>query len=161
MTKTKFQGTPTKLAVRVSRKLSDGAYGSYEVLAELETNLAQDANLEEAFAAHDAWLTAAVAASVRNKQDNIARQTAQPTLPMEDIPPLPMEDVVYAAEGVTVEEVRTPAHGGVVVIIGSARRGAGPQSISGAARQRGDPCLGEGAAGETKRSIAYWAHVIV
>jgi hypothetical protein len=67
-------GTPSALSVRVSRKLSDENYGSFEVSAELEVNLPADADLEMAFDSADSWLTAAVAVSVREKQANIAKR---------------------------------------------------------------------------------------
>ena len=67
-------GTPTALSVRVSRKLNDGDYGSFEVAAELTLSLPAGVNLEEEFGGVDSWLTAAVAGSVREKQANIAKQ---------------------------------------------------------------------------------------
>jgi hypothetical protein len=67
-------GTPSEIEVHVSRKLSDGDYGSFEVSASLRVNLPPDANLEEAFDSADSWLTAAVAGSVGEKQASIAKQ---------------------------------------------------------------------------------------
>ena len=64
-----IKGIPTELWVRVSRKRSDDNYGSYGVEAELKINLAnvQDLNLDDTFDAVDAWLTAAVAKSMKAK----------------------------------------------------------------------------------------------
>lgn len=64
-------GTPTSLSVRVSRRLTDGNYGSFEVSAELDVNLPPEVNLEQAFDAADAWLTASVAKSIAEKQVDI------------------------------------------------------------------------------------------
>ena len=104
-------GTPTALSVRVSRKLNDGDYGSFEVAAELSLGLPADANLEEAFDAADAWLTAAVAGSVREKQASIAKQQAD-----WQTRHVATETPVVAAMGGTVQpapvaEIRTPVEG--------------------------------------------------
>ena len=72
------KGIPEELWVRVSRKRSDGDYGSFGVEAELKVNLAnvQDLNLDDTFDAVDAWLTAAVAGSMKAK-------TAPEALPLK------------------------------------------------------------------------------
>lgn len=82
-------GTPSRLEVHISRKLSDGDYGSFEVGASLAVDLPPDANLEEAFNEYDAWLTASVAGSVREKQANIAKQKPQP----EEPKPAPVAEI--------------------------------------------------------------------
>ena len=66
-------GTPTALSVRVSRKTSDGEYGSFEGSAEVTVNLPPEVDLEQAFDASDAWLTAAVGASMAEKRGMIAK----------------------------------------------------------------------------------------
>jgi hypothetical protein len=67
-------GIPTSLTVRISRRLTDGNYGSFEVSAELTSSLPPEVNLDEAFDSHDAWLTAVVAKSVSEKQVDIVAQ---------------------------------------------------------------------------------------
>jgi hypothetical protein len=95
-------GTPSDLTVRVSRKLTDGEYGSFEVSAELTTNLPQGANLEEAFDGLDSWLTASVAKSVQEKRARIEKQQAESHV-------APGLDVAVAAPiAAPVIEVRTP-----------------------------------------------------
>lgn len=64
-------GVPTQLSVRVSRKLGDGNFGSFEVSAELGVELQAGVDLTQAFDAADAWLTASVAKSVHEKQERI------------------------------------------------------------------------------------------
>jgi hypothetical protein len=95
-------GTPSKLEVHISRKLSDGDYGSFEVSALLALDLPPDANLEEAFDAADTWLTAAVAGSVREKQENIAKQK----------PVAPEAPVAQVVQQAPVAEIRTPVTDG-------------------------------------------------
>ena len=103
-------GTPTALSVRVSRKLNDGDYGSFEVAAELTLSLPADANLEEAFDASDAWLTAAVAGSVREKQANIAKQKPVTLRQQADIDAANdvTGHVAQAVQPAPVAEIRTP-----------------------------------------------------
>ena len=74
---TKLLGVPDELWVRVTRKRGDDNYGSYGVEAELKVNLAnaEDLNLDDAFTAVDAWLTAAVAASMKAKTAELAPKT--------------------------------------------------------------------------------------
>ena len=66
-------GTPTELTVSISRKIwTEGTKGSLEVVAGLTVNLPPEVNLEQAFDAADAWLTASVAKSIAEKQVDIA-----------------------------------------------------------------------------------------
>lgn len=80
-----FKGTPSKMSVGVSRKRSDGEYGSYEVSASIEANLAPDADLEKAFDELDTWLTAAVASSMNEKSQKLA--TAKPVAAQAEVQP--------------------------------------------------------------------------
>jgi hypothetical protein len=90
-------GTPSRLEVHVSRKLSDGDYGSFEVGAMLALDLPPDANLEDAFDAADTWLTSSVAASVREKKENIAKQK-----------PAELPNPAEVVQAAPVAEIRTP-----------------------------------------------------
>jgi hypothetical protein len=81
---TELIGVPTSLSVRVSRRLTDGTYGSFEVSAELGVELPADVDLTQAFDAADAWLTASVAKSVSEKQVDIGvAQHAQQAPPVQ------------------------------------------------------------------------------
>ena len=104
-------GTPTALSVRVSRKLSDQDFGSFEVSAELAVNLAPDADLSATFDEVDTWLTAAVAGSVREKQANIAKQQAAKAPPPGTVLAQSVDftgGVVQVVQPAPVAEIRTP-----------------------------------------------------
>lgn len=62
---TEILGTPTSLSMRVSRKMSDSNYGSFEVSAELEVSLAKGVNLEDSFQSLRAWLEANVGRTIK------------------------------------------------------------------------------------------------
>ena len=94
MTK-EYKGVPEELWVRVSRKRSDDNYGSYGVEAELKINLAnvKDLNMDDTFAAVDAWLTAAVAGSMTQK--GIGASVAlvpEVAIPEDKSPPPPLSE---------------------------------------------------------------------
>ena len=97
-----FKGVPSAISVSVSRKKSDGDYGSFEVSASIEASLAPDANLEETFDELDTWLTAAVGTSVNEKAKKIGIK--QQDLP--ETPPEPASDIetdVFDVVSITVE----------------------------------------------------------
>ena len=87
------KGVPEELWVRVSRKRSDANYGSYGVEAELKINLAnvQDLNLDDTFDAVEAWLTAAVAKSMKAKTAPEQVATGEPVESLASEPPPPTE----------------------------------------------------------------------
>lgn len=75
---TNIIGTPTRLAVRISRKLTDGNYGSLEVSAELEVNLPPEANLDDAYDSLSAYLEAKVGQDAKLKAAEVeVRVTTQ------------------------------------------------------------------------------------
>ncbi len=83
---TEILGTPTSLSMRVSRKLSDSNYGSFEVSAELEVSLAKDVNLEDSFQSLRAWLEANVGKTIKAQKAAYDQlQPAEGLLPHERI----------------------------------------------------------------------------
>ena len=83
----KIDGVVSKIGCSVSRKVSDGAYGSFEVSKWVEVDLSPTANVEEEMIALDTYLTAAVGASAKDKQDKIAKPVEEPTVPMVPLAP--------------------------------------------------------------------------
>ena len=103
-------GTVTSIRVAVSRKMGDGDYGSYGVDAAVEVALPVGANVADAFDAWDAWLTASVGASMKEKGELIAKNKPAP----KDIAQQLTESaeaankIVSAIQAAPVAEIRTP-----------------------------------------------------
>lgn len=75
------KGVPVRASYTVSRKLSDGSYGSYESVAMLEVDLAKDADLDDVFASLSAYLTVVVASDVNAKRNELASTQLEPEKP--------------------------------------------------------------------------------
>lgn len=91
----KVDGVVSKVGFSVSRKISDGAYGSAEVSTWIEMDLSPTADFEEAINALDDYITAKVGQSAKYKQDKITKPKAEE--PVETIPMVPVAPP--AAEG--------------------------------------------------------------
>ena len=106
-------GVPTSLSVRVSRKLTDGAYGSFEVSAELTANVPPDTPLDTMSDSMDAWVTAFVAKSVTEKQADIgvAQHAQQAPAVQQEIERVPVvgdsETEVFEVAGYVIEYMPT------------------------------------------------------
>ena len=97
-----LKGEVNKLAVSVSRKKSDGDYGSYEVAAMAEVNLAPDADFEAAFKEMDTELTRLVKLSMKAKGDAMSGAAQVPEAPppdaQHDIPIAPPPEIPTGAD---------------------------------------------------------------
>jgi hypothetical protein len=71
----KVDGVPVKAALTKTRKMSDGNYGSFEVMAMLEVDLAKGVDLDDLFDSLDVSLTAKIAQIVK---DDEIRYTDKP-----------------------------------------------------------------------------------
>ena len=84
----KIDGVVSKIGVSVSRKISDGAYGSAEVSTWVEMDVSPTADFDEAIDVLDLYLTGRVGKSVRDKQDRIESAAPAPaTVPMVPVAP--------------------------------------------------------------------------
>ena len=111
MTK-EYKGIPEELWVRVSRKRSDDNYGSYGVEAELKINLAnvEDLNMDDTFAAVDAWLTAAVAESMKSKSGASEAQVPEVAIPEDKSPPPPRTEAPPSPPEASVSDSGAETH---------------------------------------------------
>ena len=103
----KIKGTPSKAGVYVSRKLTDGNWGSFEVVYGLEMNLAEGADLDAVFKAMDDELTLAVGVSAHEKEAKVMRSVTQPEaedfVEPEYMPSTDATTKTILAETITVE----------------------------------------------------------
>ena len=84
----KTEGVVGKIGCSVSRKVSDGAYGSFEVSMWVEQDLSPTANVDNAMDALDAYVTAKVGKSTKAKLDKIVKPVAEPvSVPMVPVAP--------------------------------------------------------------------------
>jgi len=82
----KIEGVVSKIGVSVSRKFSDGAYGSAEVSMWAEMDLSPTADAAESYKILDDALTAEVGRSAKEKKDKI-QSSASATVPMVPLAP--------------------------------------------------------------------------
>lgn len=83
----KLKGEVTEVSVSVSRKLSDGAYGSFEVAAALTMKLSPGEDFDDSVDALDAYLTAKVGQSAQSKAKKVEGTKPEPA-PEPDPPPI-------------------------------------------------------------------------
>ena len=71
------KGTPKSATLTVTRKMGDNNYGSFGVEATLQVDVAPDANLDEVFDSMDAYLTAKVGRSLKDKEAKVKISTVE------------------------------------------------------------------------------------
>ena len=84
----KIDGVVSKVGVSVSRKISDGAYGSAEVSMWVEMDLSPTADFDESLDSLDKFITGKVGASAKEKQAKVqASAPVSATVPMVPVAP--------------------------------------------------------------------------
>lgn len=98
------KGIPVRASYTVSKKLSDGNYGSFERVAMLEVDVAKGMDLEEVFTSLKDFLVATVARDIREVQEFSQLDPEKPAVeslaseaktppppPTESLPPAPSD----------------------------------------------------------------------